>query len=256
MPGGWSRSASCWPIILAAATTGSGRSKYLEMAGHKAQAEYANETAVRHYTDLLALLDETDETWQQRFDLLARRQQVYGLTGQPEAREADLAAMLALAEAHGDEMRRSDALNELADLYQWTGRYDEAVETADLALGLKTGLGDSQGQAQALHQLGVVRYYRGDYAQALPLLQRAVALRQELQDAKGEAWSAHVPGHDPLFPGRLWPGGPFSRPRPGDGPGAPGLVPGGHPPDQPGPRRSAPGRVRARPWPSSRNRWR
>jgi predicted ATPase/class 3 adenylate cyclase len=175
--------------------------KYLAMAGHKAQAEYANETAVRHYTDLLALLDETDVTWPQRFDLLARRQQVYGLTGQPEAREADLDAMLALAEAHGDEMRRSDALNELADLYQWTGRYDAAIETADRALGLKTGLGDLQGQAQALHQLGVVRYYRGDYAQALPLLQRAVGLRQELGDAKGEAWSSMYLGMIHFFQG-------------------------------------------------------
>jgi class 3 adenylate cyclase/tetratricopeptide (TPR) repeat protein len=163
--------------------------KYLEIAGHNAQAEFANETALQHYTDLLALLGDQGETWEKRFDVLARRQQVYSLMGQQQAREADLEAMLALAQAHDDEARRSDALNGLADLYQWTGRYDEAEAAAHEALALKNTLDDQAGQAAALHQLGVVEYYRGDYARAKPSLERAVSLWQAIKDPEGEAWS-------------------------------------------------------------------
>jgi tetratricopeptide (TPR) repeat protein len=175
--------------------------KYLGLAGHKAQAEFANETAVRHYTDLLALLGEEEETWQQRFDLLARRQKVYGLTGQQEARRADLEAMLALSETHGDEVRHSDCLNELADLFQWTGRYAEAQEAANRALQLKTELNDPSGEAAALHQLGVLSYYQGDYGPARTSLERAVALRQEAGDAEGEAWSLMYLGMIQFFQG-------------------------------------------------------
>ncbi len=175
--------------------------KYLEMAGHKAQAEFASETAIQHYTDLLVLLGEQDETWEKRFDILNRRQQVYGLLGQQEARESDLEAMMNLAQAHDDDARRSDALNGLADLYQWTGRYDEAEAVASEALTLKTKLGDQAGQAEALHSLGVVNYYRGDYAQARPSLEQAISLRQAVKDPEGEAWSVMYLGMIHMFAG-------------------------------------------------------
>jgi class 3 adenylate cyclase/tetratricopeptide (TPR) repeat protein len=175
--------------------------RYLEMAGHKAQAEFANETAVRHYTDLLTLLGEQEATWEKRFDVLLRRQQVYGLVGQQEARENDLQAMLSLAEAHDDDARRADALTELADLYQWIGRYAEAQDAARQALSLKTKLGDPVGQAAALHQLGVLSYYRGDYEPAQASLERAVSLRQQANDAAGAAWSLMYLGMIHFFQG-------------------------------------------------------
>ena len=174
---------------------------YLEMAGHKAQAEFANETAVRHMTDLLTLLGKQEATWEKRFSALARRQQVYGLTGQQEARENDLQAMLSLADAHDDDTRRSDALNELADLYQWTGRYAQAEEAARQALSLKTKNGDPVGQAAAFHQLGVLSYYRGDYESARASLEQAVSLRQQANDPAGGAWSLMYLGMIHFFQG-------------------------------------------------------
>jgi class 3 adenylate cyclase/tetratricopeptide (TPR) repeat protein len=163
--------------------------KYLEMAGHKAQAEFANETAVRYYTELLALLGDDEQTWEKRFDVLARRQEVHGLTGEQEERQSDLEVMLELAREHADELRRSDTLNELADLYQWTGRYDDAEQAARQALELKIGFGDLAGQAAALHQMGVLSYYRGDYEPARSSLGHAVSLWRRVNDPKGEAWS-------------------------------------------------------------------
>ncbi|MCI0394050.1 MAG: tetratricopeptide repeat protein [Chloroflexi bacterium] len=162
---------------------------YLEKASQVAQAEFANETAVQHSSELLERLGDDDGHWQRRFDVLKRRQQVYGLLGRQLEREADLQTMLQLAEAHQDEARRADALNGLADFYQWTGRYDDAVQTAQEALALKEAQADKAGQAAALHQIGVVHYYRGNYPQAQPALSQAAALRREVEDPAGESWS-------------------------------------------------------------------
>jgi tetratricopeptide (TPR) repeat protein len=163
--------------------------RYLDMAGRKAQAEFANETALAHYTRLLELLGEGEENWTRRYDILARRQHVLGQLSRQGPRQTDLLAMRELADAHGDEDRRADALNGLADLYLWTSRYPEAEAAAREALEVKTRLGDPAGQSAALHQLGVLDYYRGNYERARPLLERAVALRQEIGDAEGEIWS-------------------------------------------------------------------
>ncbi|MBN1139761.1 MAG: tetratricopeptide repeat protein [Anaerolineae bacterium] len=181
---------------------------YLEMAGHKAQAGFANETAVRCYTDVLERLerqfpdrDLDPETWQRQFDVLTRRQQVYGLLGQQKARQVDLEEMLDLAQAHDDQARRSDALNALADLYQWTGRYVEAEQAATEALAIATELGALASQAEALHQLGVIHYYRGDYAKAQPPLEKAAGLRRATNDSEGEAWSLMYLGMIHFFRG-------------------------------------------------------
>ncbi|MEJ2209753.1 MAG: adenylate/guanylate cyclase domain-containing protein [Anaerolineae bacterium] len=174
---------------------------YLDMAAAKAQREFANETAIEHNSQLLALLGEAEATWEQRFDVLARRQQVYGLVGRPGDRQADLETMLALARAHDDDARRADALNELADLSLWTGQYPAAEEAARQALALKTEQGDATGRATALHHLGVLDYYRGNYQAARPSLEEAVRLRQETGDTGAGAWSLMYLGMIHFFQG-------------------------------------------------------
>jgi class 3 adenylate cyclase/tetratricopeptide (TPR) repeat protein len=173
--------------------------KYLGMAGRKAQANFANETAIEYYRQLLERLGTDEAHWRERWEVLSRRQQVYGLVGRQEDRRADLEALMALAQAHADDVQdgealstlalRSDALNALADLHQWTGRYEEAVETAQEALTLSERREDVAGQATALHTLGVVHYYQGDYAEARPRLERAVEMWRQQEDGQSEAWS-------------------------------------------------------------------
>lgn len=162
---------------------------YLELAGRKAQSEFANQTALAHYTHLLALLPSGENDWRLRFAILNQRQKVYGLLGKQSERMEDLQAMLSLAESYSDDDRRGDALNALADLHAWTGQYDQAIQAAEQALEIKQATGDPAGQAGALHQLGVIAYYRGDYPRARQALEQAIALRHELQDLEGETWS-------------------------------------------------------------------
>ena len=173
--------------------------RYLDMAAGKAQREFANETAIEHDSQLLALLGEEEGGWKRRFGVLARRQQVYGLVGRPEDRQADLESMLALA--HEDDACRSDALNELADHYLWTGKYAAAEGAAREALALKGAGDEPAGRAAALHHLGVLDYYRGNYQAARPALEEAVQLRQETGDSSAGAWSLMYLGMIHFFQG-------------------------------------------------------
>jgi predicted ATPase/class 3 adenylate cyclase len=162
---------------------------YLKLAARKAQQEFANETAVQHYTDLLDRMGGADDLWQERFDILHQRQKLHGLLGLPAAREDDIHLMMALASAHKDEQRRAIALNNMADLYLWTSRYEPAEKAAKESLSITRQAEDWVAQSEALHQLGVAHYYRGDYGQARSELEHAAALRETTGDAEGEAWS-------------------------------------------------------------------
>lgn len=175
---------------------------YLERAGRKAQAEFANDTAIQHYTDLLERLGESEEWWEKRFEILLRRQRVFGIRGLEDKRETDLETLRALAVAHQDEQRRSDVLNDLVDLYNATSRYDLAEQTAHEALELKTQMGDRKGQAAALYKLGVLHYYRGDYDLSAQTLEQAAGLQRTIEDAEGEAWSVMYLGMIHFVSGR------------------------------------------------------
>ncbi|MBN1657894.1 MAG: tetratricopeptide repeat protein [Anaerolineae bacterium] len=175
--------------------------RYLDMAAREAQKKFANETALEHDRQILALLGDDETQWQERFDVQSRRQRVLGLIGRQAEREADLKAMLDLAVAHGSDRRLADVKNELADLYQWTGRYAEAEEAAREALARHTDLDNAAGRAAALHQLGVLHYYRGDYDVARTALEQSALLRQQTGDAASEAWSTMYLGMIYFFQG-------------------------------------------------------
>lgn len=164
--------------------------KYLELAGIKSQAEFANETALAEFAAVLDLLDQTGDeaaTWEKRFEILERCQQIHALLGQQEKRAANLHDMMQLAESHSDQWRRARVLNALSDMYQWTGRYTDAEEHARAALAILTELGDTRGQAQAQKQLGVLEYVRGNYEQAAILLKESSALWREVNNTADEA---------------------------------------------------------------------
>jgi class 3 adenylate cyclase/predicted ATPase len=161
--------------------------RYLEMAGKKAQSEFANETALQTYSHLLTRLKQSGAEWRKIFDVLRRRQQIYALLGNKDARRADLDEMMALAGE--DAAARMVTFNALADLYQWTSHYPEAIAAAQQALQLAVDLSDAGGQAEALNTMGIIAYYQAEYDQARPLLMQACQLRKAIGDPAGLAWS-------------------------------------------------------------------
>lgn len=136
--------------------------RYYRQAGDRARAVYANEDALRFYSEALALIPEGEPD---HFDLLAARAEVYDLTARRAEQGADVQAMLALAEKLGDEDRRFQAV--LADVdYHLATEMFRAQPLAERAVEFARQRGDRLGEGQALRRLGWVTRVRGDFRQS------------------------------------------------------------------------------------------
>ena len=154
--------------------------EYLQKAGRRAQADYANHEALVYYNQALAVLDELDAAGQAqpgtRFEVLAGREGVYDVLGQREAQEADVAALVALAQELNDDRRRTQAYNRRS-LYYWkVGDYDHAETSARAALEIAERIGDVAGQGMAHWNLGSALRWQGRPRQALVHFQTAYNL--------------------------------------------------------------------------------
>ncbi len=110
---------------------------YLMQAGHQARARYANQEAVRAYSEALSLLPENHPG---RFDLLAARVAVFDLMAARDAQRADIEAMLALADILANQELRCDRLIALTDYLLGTEPLlarDPALKAREIARELK-----------------------------------------------------------------------------------------------------------------------
>ncbi|MDY7039577.1 MAG: adenylate/guanylate cyclase domain-containing protein [Chloroflexota bacterium] len=151
--------------------------EYLQKAGQRAQADYANREAVVYYDQALDVLDRLDAAGQaypeSHFDILCGRSEVYDVLGQREAQEADIAALVDLAQELNDDRRLARAYNQRSWYYWAVGDYDHAESSARAALEIAEGAGDVQGQGQARWNLGSVLRWQGRPQQALSHFQTA-----------------------------------------------------------------------------------
>ena len=143
---------------------------YYVKAGDRAAALYANEDAIRLYSEALELAQDD----RARFDVLRRRCGVYNLIARRDAQRADAEAMAALAEQLNDDPCRCDALLALADFWLGTD-YPRAPDLARRAVELARRLDDAVREAQALFRLGWASWELQMPLQARQALEAAVA---------------------------------------------------------------------------------
>ncbi len=144
-------------------------------AADRARSVYANEEAIRLYSEALDLMPDDHPA---RFDVLAARSQVYSVVARREAQHADAKEMLALAERLNDDVLRCDALVALADLYLETESF-RAQEPAQRAIAIAQVLGDPVREGHALRRLGQEARYRYDYPKSRSALEVAAARFRE-----------------------------------------------------------------------------
>ncbi len=152
---------------------------YFTRAGDRARQLYANEDAIRLYTEALGMLPGDAP---ERFELLASRAAVYDLIAQRAAQRADVEAMLALAEALDDDTRRCDALTAQAAMNLMTD-LAHTREPALRAVAIGRKLGDAVREGRALRQLGWSYHSMGEARQAREALEAAVARFREVGEA-------------------------------------------------------------------------
>ncbi len=144
---------------------------YTIRAGDRARSLYANQEALRFYSEALEL---TPPNHPDRFRILQARAQVYDVLAQRAEQRADIDAMLALAEAQDDDALRCDALIALADLFLVSENVlvrEPARQAVELAQRLK----DPVREARALRAVGWGAWIRHDFHESLHALETAVA---------------------------------------------------------------------------------
>jgi predicted ATPase/class 3 adenylate cyclase len=139
---------------------------YLDKAAHKAQRNYANETALNYYEQALAM----EELWEWRKGQI----EVLHTLGRREEEETALRALEAIPDAPAFEVA-----------YLW-GQYHEAMSdyaqaqaAVERALAASREWADRINEVNCLAQLGLIARRQGDYERAKDWYQRALALFQE-----------------------------------------------------------------------------
>lgn len=145
---------------------------YYRKAGDRARAVYANDDAIRFYTEALTLMPEGEPD---QFDLLASRAQMFDFVGRRPEQKADVEALLALAEKLGDEKRRLDALLAQADYESAVGILG-ADPQAERAVELARQLQDPVREGRALIQLGWITRVQNNFTRSRDSLQAAVEI--------------------------------------------------------------------------------
>lgn len=157
---------------------------YARLAGEEAAADYANTEAVRHFTRALELCPASES--QERYALLAAREQVCDVQGARTDQARDLAALEALAEALGTAASAAVALRR-ANFAFVTGAYPETVAAAQRARTLAETAGDRAAQAEAHRLWGLALLHTADYAGARTQLERALESARAAADTAAES---------------------------------------------------------------------
>lgn len=151
--------------------------EYLFKAGEQARTRYANQDAIRFYTDALALTPASEPD--QRYRILQARERVYDVIGARAAQWQDLETLSALIETlPADPGRRATLLLRQGDYADKTGEYLEARRLAHQAIGLAQTAEQAEVEAQAHFQWGISYWRTTEYATARTGIDRARALAQ------------------------------------------------------------------------------
>ncbi|MBP1692475.1 MAG: serine/threonine protein kinase [Chloroflexi bacterium] len=161
---------------------------YYSKAAERSRQVYANDEAIRYYTQALDLAEPDSAT---TFDLLAGRMRVYELVGQRDEQTADIRQMLKLAEKLDDPLRRFDAQIAQLDLDFATN----ALQMAPLAKQVVDGarkIGDPAREGQALLRYGEAERTLGRLPEARSAFEAAAEQFHKANLPAQEAESYHT----------------------------------------------------------------
>jgi tetratricopeptide (TPR) repeat protein len=134
---------------------------YLTLAGGQAEAAFANREAVEFYSQALALLPK--EGYSERWEVLAKREQILDRLGERDLQSNDLTQMQTLAELMMDDSRLAMTHNRRAVYFDKISEYEAAAEAAEAGLARARLSGGVQLEAQSLNLLALAAWRRFEY---------------------------------------------------------------------------------------------
>ncbi|MFZ5809788.1 MAG: ATP-binding protein [Chloroflexota bacterium] len=173
---------------------------YHDLAAHRAAAVFAWQEAEEHQGRMLQLLEQLDPDCR-RGDCLRRRGQILSdraesryLQARLVERDADLAALAALAEAAGDDYLRLQSRVLRARYLNLDAQYEQAIAFAEAGLPLADQLQDTAARGNLLTQIGFAYYFLGQPRLALTALESALAITSEA-DRETRRHIIHILGY-------------------------------------------------------------
>ena len=140
---------------------------HLRQAGEAARRAYASATALKAFTEALAL---TPDASPERFDILLARAATLDVLAQRTQQREDIEELVVLAERLDDDERRFEALLAQAE-YDLDTQHLHAREPAQRAVEIARGLGDKALEGRGLICLGMDARLHGDLERSLPALE-------------------------------------------------------------------------------------
>lgn len=173
---------------------------YHRLAAQQAAATFAWQEAETHQKQMLELVEQLDPHGT-RLDLLRLRGQILVeraesryLQARLTERDADLAALAALAETSGDDFLRLQTWIQRARYLNLDAQYEQTIVTAEEGLALAERLHDTAAQGYLLSQVGFAHYFLGQPRPALAALESALAITPEA-DRETRRHITHILGY-------------------------------------------------------------
>jgi len=173
---------------------------YHGLAAQRAAAVFAWQEAEEHQGRMLQLLEQLDpdctrpDHRRRRGQVLADRAESRYLQARLAERDADLAALAALAEAGGDDRLRLQSRMLQARYLNLDAHYEGAIVAAEAGLHLADHLQDRAARGYLLSQVGFAHYFLGQPGPALAALESALALTPEA-DRETRRHITHILGY-------------------------------------------------------------
>jgi DNA-binding SARP family transcriptional activator len=175
--------------------------RYYCRAARQAEDLFAWKEAEKTQGRMLALLDRLDPDCSQpeylalRGHVLTSRAHLRFLQGRPEDRDADLAALAALAESNDDDELRLRTILHRVRYLNLGGRYKDAIAQGGEGLVIARRLQDTVAQSRLLAHVGFAHYFLGQPQPALVALQSAIDLSGGEMDLGMRGRISHILGY-------------------------------------------------------------
>jgi hypothetical protein len=135
--------------------------RWYKQAGEQAAGQYANQSAIAHFSKALALTPESEVV--ARRDILLARVDVLNLLGDRNAEEHDLDMLQMLAQHMADPSFQAQVAVRRMD-YAWgTSNYAAVEALAPTAIALAQAAQDAQSEGRSHYLWGVTLRYQGVY---------------------------------------------------------------------------------------------
>jgi tetratricopeptide (TPR) repeat protein len=150
--------------------------RYATLAGRHAAQQYPNQDALDYLSRALELTPAAADA--ARYDLFLTREQVYDRLGRRDEQQADLDALLRLAEQLSDPHKRARAALRRAAFGEATGDLEVLIPYAEQAIQLARASGNREDEANAHIILGKAWLNQGKFTEVQQHFQQALDLAE------------------------------------------------------------------------------